>query len=201
MTLYRARRPARIGTALVVAAVAVGSFAGYSMAKGNLQPLPSAASAGKPVARPAAFEPQGAGAKTASGKGGSPISIEIAKASTRAISDRMSTIGYRTRCRALEGSTANSWSHQPHRLCGGAACAQRHRATATIVGALPLVFAEGAGAEARHQIGLVIAGGMSLGTLLTLYVIPAAYTSARRSRELGGVEASGSMVASGAKGD
>jgi multidrug efflux pump len=73
--------------------------------------------------------------------------------------------------------------------------------TATIAGALPLVFAEGAGAEARHQIGLVIAGGMSLGTLLTLYVIPAAYTLAGRRRELGSVEASGSLVASGAKGE
>ena len=40
---------------------------------------------------------------------------------------------------------------------------------AMILGALPLALATGAGAESRQQIGWVIAGGMSLGTLLTLY--------------------------------
>ena len=47
---------------------------------------------------------------------------------------------------------------------------------AMVLGALPLAAAFGAGAEARRPIGWVIVGGLLLGTLLTLYVIPAAYT-------------------------
>jgi multidrug efflux pump len=47
---------------------------------------------------------------------------------------------------------------------------------ATVLGALPLALSAGAGAEARRAIGWVIVGGMSLGTLLTLFVIPAIYT-------------------------
>ena len=35
---------------------------------------------------------------------------------------------------------------------------------------------DGAGAESRTQIGWVIVGGMSFGTLLTLFVVPTAYT-------------------------
>lgn len=47
---------------------------------------------------------------------------------------------------------------------------------ATVLGAAPLAFASGAGAESRQQIGWVIVGGMTLGTLLTLLVVPAFYT-------------------------
>jgi multidrug efflux pump len=47
---------------------------------------------------------------------------------------------------------------------------------AMVLGALPLAIASGAGAESRQQIGWVIVGGMSLGTLLTLFVIPTVYT-------------------------
>jgi multidrug efflux pump len=47
---------------------------------------------------------------------------------------------------------------------------------AMVLGALPLALATGAGAESRTQIGWVIVGGMSMGTLLTLFVVPAAYT-------------------------
>ncbi|MFM2398036.1 MAG: multidrug transporter AcrB [Pseudomonadota bacterium] len=47
---------------------------------------------------------------------------------------------------------------------------------ATVFGALPLALATGAGAESRQQIGWVIVGGMSFGTLLTLFVIPVIYT-------------------------
>ena len=54
---------------------------------------------------------------------------------------------------------------------------------AMVLGAVPLAFATGAGAESRQQIGWVIAGGMLLGTLLTLFVVPTAYTLlARRHR-------------------
>ncbi|MES2399386.1 MAG: efflux RND transporter permease subunit, partial [Pseudomonadota bacterium] len=42
--------------------------------------------------------------------------------------------------------------------------------------AVPLAFAHGAGAESRTQIGWVIVGGMSLGTLLTVFVVPTMYT-------------------------
>jgi multidrug efflux pump len=47
---------------------------------------------------------------------------------------------------------------------------------AMVLGALPLALAHGAGAESRAPIGWVIVGGMSFGTLLTLFVVPTAYT-------------------------
>jgi multidrug efflux pump len=47
---------------------------------------------------------------------------------------------------------------------------------AMVLGALPLALASGAGAESRQQIGWVIVGGMLLGTMLTLFVVPTAYT-------------------------
>ncbi|MBY0293622.1 MAG: efflux RND transporter permease subunit [Alphaproteobacteria bacterium] len=58
---------------------------------------------------------------------------------------------------------------------------------AMIFGAVPLAYSSGAGAETREQIGLVIVGGMSVGTLFTLFVIPVVYTylsRGRRSEEL-----------------
>ncbi|TVQ62422.1 MAG: efflux RND transporter permease subunit [Phycisphaerales bacterium] len=62
----------------------------------------------------------------------------------------------------------------------------------TILGAVPLVLASGAGAEGRRAIGLVIIGGMGFATLLTLFLIPALYAllaplthpAARRERLL-----------------
>jgi multidrug efflux pump len=53
---------------------------------------------------------------------------------------------------------------------------------AMVLGALPLALAHGAGAESRIQIGWVIVGGMSFGTLLTLFVVPTAYTLLARER-------------------
>ena len=47
---------------------------------------------------------------------------------------------------------------------------------AMVLGAIPLAIATGAGAESRQQIGWVIVGGMSLGTLLTLFVVPCVYS-------------------------
>jgi multidrug efflux pump len=47
---------------------------------------------------------------------------------------------------------------------------------ATILGALPLAIATGAGAESRSAIGWVVVGGMTIGTLFTLFVVPVAYT-------------------------
>ncbi len=47
---------------------------------------------------------------------------------------------------------------------------------AMILSAVPLALASGAGANSRHQIGLTIIGGMSFGTLFTLFVVPTVYT-------------------------
>jgi multidrug efflux pump len=47
---------------------------------------------------------------------------------------------------------------------------------AMVLGAVPLALAHGAGAESREQIGWVIVGGMIVGTLLTLFVVPAVYS-------------------------
>lgn len=47
---------------------------------------------------------------------------------------------------------------------------------AMVLGAVPLARAAGAGAESRSQIGWVIVGGMTFGTLLTLFVVPVAYS-------------------------
>ncbi len=46
---------------------------------------------------------------------------------------------------------------------------------AMVLGAMPLALASGAGAESRTQIGWVIVGGMSLGTVLTIFVVPTMY--------------------------
>ncbi|MFN9031253.1 MAG: efflux RND transporter permease subunit [Betaproteobacteria bacterium] len=51
---------------------------------------------------------------------------------------------------------------------------------AMVLGAVPLAIATGAGAESRQQIGWVIVGGLTLGTLLTLYVVPTVYTIMRQ---------------------
>jgi len=53
---------------------------------------------------------------------------------------------------------------------------------AMVLGAVPLAIAVGAGAESRNQIGLVIVGGLLLGTFLTLFVVPTAYTLLARDR-------------------
>lgn len=45
----------------------------------------------------------------------------------------------------------------------------------TVLGAVPLIFAFGAGAEARTSLGWVIVGGLGLATLATLFLTPVAY--------------------------
>jgi multidrug efflux pump len=47
---------------------------------------------------------------------------------------------------------------------------------AMVLGAMPLALSHGAGAEARRAIGWVIVGGLLLGTLLTLFVVPTVYS-------------------------
>ena len=46
---------------------------------------------------------------------------------------------------------------------------------AMVLGVVPLLTASGAGAVSRFQMGLVIASGLAIGTLFTLFVVPAAY--------------------------
>ena len=53
---------------------------------------------------------------------------------------------------------------------------------AMVVGMLPLVIADGAGARSRIAIGMVIAFGMAIGTLFTLFITPAVYTLLSRER-------------------
>lgn len=44
---------------------------------------------------------------------------------------------------------------------------------ATVLGAVPLAMATGAGAESRQALGVVIVGGITLSTFVTLYAVPA----------------------------
>ena len=46
---------------------------------------------------------------------------------------------------------------------------------AMVLGVIPLITASGAGAASRYNMGLVIAAGLSIGTLFTLFVVPAVY--------------------------
>ena len=46
---------------------------------------------------------------------------------------------------------------------------------ALVVAMFPLLMADGPGAASRFSMGLIIAAGMTIGTLFTLYVVPAAY--------------------------
>lgn len=54
---------------------------------------------------------------------------------------------------------------------------------AMIFGALPLVISTGAGFAARHQIGWTIIGGMALGTLLSLFMVPCIYILLKAFKE------------------
>ena len=54
---------------------------------------------------------------------------------------------------------------------------------AMVLGALPLALATGAGSEIRSNVGWVIVGGMTFGTLFTLFVVPVVYTFFSRKRK------------------
>lgn len=54
---------------------------------------------------------------------------------------------------------------------------------AMVFGVLPLVIASGAGAAGRHAMGLVIFTGLSIGTLFTLFVVPAMYMAIAAKHE------------------
>jgi len=53
---------------------------------------------------------------------------------------------------------------------------------ATVIAMVPLLLATGAGAGSRFAMGLVIASGMTIGTLFTLFVVPAVYLYLARDR-------------------
>lgn len=59
---------------------------------------------------------------------------------------------------------------------------------AMVVGLIPLVFASGAGADSRFNIGIVIVCGMSIGTLFTLFVLPVFYTLLARDHRKANME-------------
>jgi multidrug efflux pump len=46
---------------------------------------------------------------------------------------------------------------------------------ATVAGHFPLTLVSGAGAAARNSIGLVLVGGMTIGTIFTLFIVPCLY--------------------------
>ena len=57
--------------------------------------------------------------------------------------------------------------------------------TATVAGHFPLTLVSGAGAAARNSIGLVLVGGMAVGTLFTLFVVPSIYMLVARDHNRG----------------
>ncbi len=77
---------------------------------------------------------------------------------------------------------------------------------ATVAGHFPLTLVTGAGAVARNSIGVVLVGGMSIGTLFTLFVIPSVYVLIAKDHRRESVDAlsesdfasSGVMPAEGA---
>jgi multidrug efflux pump len=100
-------------------------------------------------------------------------------------------IGLITKHGILIVEFANVLLRQGHELRGAVieASVQRLRPIlmttgAMVLGALPLAIATGAGAESRQQIGLVIVGGLLVGTFFTLFVIPTLYMLLRRWRPI-----------------
>ncbi|WP_119344564.1 efflux RND transporter permease subunit [Facilibium subflavum] len=55
---------------------------------------------------------------------------------------------------------------------------------AMVFGVLPLVYATGAGAVSRQSLGIVIASGMLIGTMFTLFVVPVVYSYLAKDRSL-----------------
>ena len=60
---------------------------------------------------------------------------------------------------------------------------------ALVVAMLPLLMATGPGAASRFSLGMIIASGMSIGTLFTLFVVPAMYQYIGRDYSQGGNKA------------
>jgi multidrug efflux pump len=69
-------------------------------------------------------------------------------------------------------------------------------ASSTVLGILPIALALGAGAESRTPMGIAIIGGLVIGTVLTLYVIPSVYPYLTR-KELAPVLQEGALAGDG----
>ena len=100
-------------------------------------------------------------------------------------------IGLITKHGILIVEFANVLLRQGHELRGAVieASVQRLRPIlmttgAMVLGSVPLAIATGAGAESRQQIGMVIVGGLLVGTFFTLFVIPTLYMLLRRWRPI-----------------
>jgi multidrug efflux pump len=65
---------------------------------------------------------------------------------------------------------------------------------AMVLGVVPLIIASGAGAAARFAMGMVIAGGLSIGTLFTLFVVPAVYLTLSGDKSVVADEDDGTAV-------
>jgi multidrug efflux pump len=65
---------------------------------------------------------------------------------------------------------------------------------AMVVGVLPLVLASGAGAAGRRAMGIVIATGLSIGTLFTLFIVPAVYLVLAADHERARTEAAAQLA-------
>jgi multidrug efflux pump len=59
---------------------------------------------------------------------------------------------------------------------------------ATVVGHFPLILASGAGAGARNSIGWVLVTGMIIGTVFTLFVVPAIYIYVARDHRKAAIQ-------------
>jgi multidrug efflux pump len=77
---------------------------------------------------------------------------------------------------------ANELQRQGHKKLEAVAQAARIRlrpimmtSVATVAGHFPLTLVTGAGAAARNSIGLVLVGGMTIGTIFTLFIVPSLY--------------------------
>ena len=68
---------------------------------------------------------------------------------------------------------------------------------AMVLGVIPLIVATGAGAVSRFNMGLVIASGLAIGTLFTLFVVPAVYMLVARITTRAAASASRCMLLSG----
>jgi multidrug efflux pump subunit AcrB len=53
---------------------------------------------------------------------------------------------------------------------------------ASVAGHFPLTLVDDPGATARNSIGLVLVGGMTIGTIFTLFVVPSLYMMAKQQR-------------------
>jgi multidrug efflux pump len=66
---------------------------------------------------------------------------------------------------------------------------------ATVVGHFPLTLVTGPGAAARNSIGIVLVGGMTIGTLFTLFVVPSVYVLLAKDHQAHKLKQTGSVPA------